>query len=199
MRPDSSYPWPVNGANRWASVWVLAQAALACSAPEAERSRHVRSIDRVNADAEPRPSDSGPSDSSPVDAAPIIDASTVDALDYYCSFPEPGPCCCNPKVLEIRAPEAGSSFACDFVIAREGRGSRVDPNKINLVAIDSSSAESVLPYTTECSADAPGWLVIPGDPPVGQLCPVTCQAIASGEYVAIRAVQGCHLIACPPP
>jgi hypothetical protein len=199
MRADSSYPWPVNGVNRWASVWALVPAALACSAPEAERSGHVRSIDRVSADAEPRPSDSGPSDSSPVDAAPIIDASTFDALDYYCSFPKPGPCCCDPRVLEIRLPEAGASFACDFVIASQGRGSWVDPSKINLVAIDSSGAESIVLAATECSADAPGWLVIPGDPLVGRLCPVTCQAMASGEYVAIRVVRGCPAIACPPP
>jgi hypothetical protein len=189
----------VNGVNRWASVWALVQAALACSGPEAERSGRVRSIDRASADAEPRPSDSGPSNSPPVDAAPTIDASTVDALDYYCSFPEPGPCCCDPSLLEIRVPEAGSSFACNFVIAREGRGRWVESSKINLVAIDSSGAESTLPLMTECYPDVPGWLFVPGDSLLGRLCPVTCQAMASGEYVAIRVLRGCPTILCPPP
>src|SRR5687768_14207164 len=84
-----SYALNVNGVHRWASVWVLAHAALACSVPESEHHRDVRVIDRVTADARPQPTGPGPVDSGAADGA-----SKIDARDYYCNVPEPGPCCC---------------------------------------------------------------------------------------------------------
>ena len=150
-------------------------------------------IDRVSADARPQPSAPGPVDSGAVDAA-----SAIDARDYYCNVPEPGPCCCDPLILELRRPEA-RSFTCDFVIERPDKRRPVDTRKINLVAIDASGATSTLPLVLECSQDAPGWLIEAGDPPVGRLCPVSCQAVVSGEYVALQLIEGCYSIACPPP
>jgi hypothetical protein len=174
----------------------LAHAALACSVPEPEHHRDVRVIDRVTADARPQPTRPGPVDSGAADGA-----SAIDARDYYCNVPEPGPCCCDPLVLELRRPEtdARASYTCEFAIERSDKRRPVDTRKINLVAIDASGDQTTLRLVDECSEDAPGWLIEAGDPPIGRLCPVSCQAMVSGEYVALQLIEGCYTIACSPP
>ena len=185
------------GVDRWVAVFVLAHGTVACSSPDAEHAGHVRSVDRTVADAQPHARDSG-HDSGPVGPGPRDAASTTDARGYHCNVPEPGPCCCDPLVLEMQRSGVPASFACDFVLPRKEGEYRLDPTKINITVRDASGAETILPFADECLPNTPGWLFSAEDPLIVSLCPASCQSFASGEYLALRVVRGCPAIACPP-
>jgi hypothetical protein len=86
--------------------------------------------------------------------------------------------------------------SCDVGI-EPGRG--FDPTYVNVVAEMPDGGQDVLRHVTECTFHGTGWMWASTEPPVLRLCPLTCHDFQFGFSTALRVMQGCPSIACPPP
>jgi hypothetical protein len=154
-------------------------------------------VDRAGADASVR--DRSLPDATFTDALLSTDANEeVDRWERYCNVPNPGPCCCEPFEVELKAqgvPDA-ASLSCDFTITPPGRY-RFKKQLINLDARMPDGGREGIVQEPSCAAKADAWMLVSEDPPVVRLCPETCNRLNTGDYETILVMQGCYTIYCP--
>ena len=136
---------------------------------------------------------------------PPSDARGFDTEEYYCSLPEPSPCCCESVVIEVQPTSldgGSSSAACDISVT-DSRG-RIQGGGYAAYGVQVEFADggtTYLPYVRQCEADGSGWTFTNERQEAIRICPESCNALANGTngYVVMRIGRACPAIACPPP